>query len=97
MDENLPENAQRVGDYLVKKLSALKDKFSVIKEVRGRGLLVGVELNVEGKGLVNECMKAGLILNCIGTNVIRIAPPLIITEEHVDEALITFEKALADL
>ena len=97
VDENLPENAQRVGAYLVEKLRALKDKFPVIKEVRGRGLLVGAELNVEGKGLVSECMKAGVIFNCIGTNVIRIAPPLIINEKHVDEALTVFEKALANL
>ena len=97
IDEKLPENAQRVGAYCVEKLRSLQDKFSVIKEVRGCGLLIGVELNVEGKSLVSECMEAGLILNCIGTSVIRIAPPLIISEEHVDEALPVFEKALANL
>ena len=79
------------------KLQALKGKYPVIKEFRGRGLLVGVELNVEGDGLVSECMEAGLILNCIGHTVIRIAPPLIITREHVDEALSVIENALANL
>ncbi len=95
IDEKLPENAQRVGAYLMEKLRSLADKFPVIKEIRGRGLLVGMELNVEGKGLVSECMKAGLILNCIGTNVIRFAPPLIIGEEHVSEAIPIIEKELA--
>lgn len=97
VDEKLSENALRIGAYLMGKLSALKEKYPAIKEVRGRGLLVGMELNVEGKGLVSECMEAGLILNCIGTGIIRFAPPLIIGEEHVDEALPVIEKALADL
>ena len=97
IDENLPENAERMGAYLMGKLRLLQGKFPVIKEIRGRGLLIGVELSVEGKELVNECMNAGLILNCIGTSVIRFAPPLIINEEHVDDAMPIFEKALAKL
>ena len=102
IDENLPENAERMGAYLMGKLLPLQDKFPVIKEIRGRGLLIGVELTPgltggEGKELVNECMNAGLILNCIGTSVIRFAPPLIINEEHVDDAMPIFEKALANL
>jgi len=97
VDEKLPENAQRVGAYLMGKLSALMDKYPVIKEVRGRGLLIGMELHVEGKELVSKCMEAGLILNCIGAGTIRFAPPLIIGEEHVDEAMMIIEEALADL
>jgi acetylornithine/succinyldiaminopimelate/putrescine aminotransferase len=97
IDEKLPENAQHVGTYLMEKLLSLKGKFPVIREIRGRGLVIGVELNVEGKGLVNECIEAGLILNCIGTSVIRFVPPLIIGKEHVDEALPIFEKALIGL
>ena len=97
VDEKLPENALQVGAYLTDRLNSLKEKYPVIEEVRGRGLLIGVELKTEGKGLVAECMEAGLILNCIGTNVIRIAPPLIISEKHVDEALPVLEKALLKL
>jgi len=97
VDEKLPENAQRIGAYLMGKLSALMDKYPVIKEVRGRGLLIGMELNVEGKELVSKCMESGLILNCIGSGIIRFAPPLTIGEKHVDEALPIIEKALAFL
>ena len=97
VDEKLPENAQRMGAYLMEKLRPLKGKFPVIKEIRGRGLIIGVELNVEGKDLVNECMNAGLILNCIGASVIRFVPPLIINEEHADEGVAIFERTLADL
>ena len=97
VDEKLPENALRMGAYLTEKLLALKDKYSVIKEVRGRGLVIGVELNVEGKGLASQCMEAGLILNCIGTSTIRVVPPLVINEQHADEFLSIFEKGLANL
>lgn len=97
LSENLVENSNRMGSYLVDKLKIMKDKYPVIKDVRGRGLIIGVELNIEGKKLVEKCLQYGLILNCIGTNVIRIVPPLIINESHADEALKIFEKSLADI
>lgn len=96
IEEKLPDNAQRMGDYLTKKLLSLKEKFPVIKDVRGRGLIIGVELNVEGKEIVNQTMKYGLILNCIGTNVLRFVPPLIINESHVNEAIAIFDRVLSE-
>ncbi|MFC1714522.1 aspartate aminotransferase family protein [Candidatus Poribacteria bacterium] len=97
VDEKLAENAQRIGAYLTEKFLALKEKYPVIKEVRGRGLVIGVELNVEGKELVSVCLEAGLILNCIGTSTIRVVPPLTINQQHADEFLSIFEKGLASL
>ncbi len=97
LDERLVENAKRMGIYLINKLKTMKDKYPIIKDVRGCGLIIGVELNIEGKELVEKCLGAGLILNCIGTNVIRIVPPLIINENHADEALAIFEKSLMDI
>lgn len=96
VDDKLAENAQRMGEYLMQKLLSLKERFSMIKDVRGRGLVIGVELGIEGKELVNQAIKSGLILNCIGTNVIRFVPPLIINESHVDEAMAIFEKVLSE-
>ena len=96
VDDKLAENAQRMGEYLMQKLLSLKEKFSMIKDVRGRGLVIGVELGIEGKELVNQAIKSGLIMNCIGTNVIRFVPPLIINESHVDEAMAIFEKVLSE-
>jgi predicted acetylornithine/succinylornithine family transaminase len=96
VDDKLAENAQRMGKYLMQKLLSLKEKFSMIKDVRGRGLVIGVELGIEGKELVNQAIKSGLILNCIGTNVIRFVPPLIINESHADEAMAIFEKVLSE-
>ncbi len=97
VDDKLIENAQCMGAYLVEKLLALKDKYPVIKEVRGRGLVIAVELNVEGKALASECLEAGLILNCIGTSTMRVVPPLTINQQHADEFLSILEKGLANL
>jgi len=96
VDDKLAENAQKMGDYLKKKLTALKEKFPIIKDVRGRGLIIGVELEIEGKNIVNKAMNYGLILNCIGTSVLRFVPPLIINESHVDEAISILEKVLSE-
>ncbi len=95
VDENLPENAKNMGNYLMEKLSSLKEKFPLIKEVRGRGLIVGAELNIEGREIVNKALEKGLILNCIGTNVIRFVPPLIINKGHIDQALNILESILS--
>jgi acetylornithine/N-succinyldiaminopimelate aminotransferase len=96
IDEKLPENAQKIGNYLVQKLTTTKEKFPIIKDIRGRGLIIGVELEIEGKEIVNKAMNYGLILNCIGTNVLRFVPPLIINESHVDEAISILEKVLSE-
>jgi acetylornithine/N-succinyldiaminopimelate aminotransferase len=97
VDENLPKNAEKMGKYLTQKLLAIKEKFPVIKEVRGRGLIIGAELDMEGKELVNQALKHGLILNCIGTNIIRFVPPLIINEGQIDEGIDIFEKSLSEV
>jgi len=97
VEENLPENAEKMGKYLMQKLLLLKEKFPLIKEVRGRGLIVGAELNIEGKEVVNKALEKGLILNCIGTNVIRFVPPLIINNGHIDQAIDIFGDVLSEI
>lgn len=97
VEENLPENAEKMGKYLMQKLLSLKEKFPLIKEVRGRGLIVGAELNIEGKEVVNKALEKGLILNCIGTNVIRFVPPLVINNGHIDQAIDIFGDVLSEI
>ncbi len=72
------------GDYLVNRLRALQQKYPVITEVRGLGLLVGVELSVPGGPIVSACMEKGFLINCIQDKVLRLAPPLIIETEQID-------------
>ena len=73
----------------------LGKRFSFIKEVRGYGLMVGVELTVPGKEIVNRAMQDGLLLNCTHDTVLRFLPPYIITEQHVDEAIEILARAMS--
>jgi len=83
----LIENANRVGNYFKQKLIELSKTFSFIKEVRGLGLMLGLELSINGKIIVEKCQEKGLLINCIGENILRFLPPLIITENEIDEAI----------
>jgi predicted acetylornithine/succinylornithine family transaminase len=85
--DGILEIVRRVGAYFVRRLHELKSKYAVIKDVRGRGLIIGVELNIEGADVVKQCMDRGLLINCTGGNVLRFVPPFIITEGDVDTAI----------
>ena len=86
-EENLLENASKMGDYLFKGLSKLKQDHSFVCEVRGKGLMIGMELNIEGAPLVSKCLDKGLLINCVTEKTLRFLPPLIITKEEIDKAL----------
>lgn len=86
-DGILLENCMRMGDYLIKGLKELKKEHSFIKEIRGKGLLVGMELNIDGKDIVMECIKEGLLINCTMDRILRFLPPLIITKEEIDSMI----------
>ena len=104
IDESLVENSAKVGAFMLERLNILKEKFSIIGDVRGKGLMIGVELVKDKnskdkldkkytKMFFQECLKRGLII--MGYNPdIRINPPLIITEEIADEGISIMEEAL---
>jgi len=94
LDELLPA-IQRVGGYFHVSLNELARKHSVIKEVRGFGLMLGVELNVPGKQLVLDGMAEGLLFNCTHDTVLRFLPPYIVTEKEVDQAVKILGKLLS--
>ena len=85
----------RVGEYFRGRLRDLATRFSFVKEVRGYGLMIGVELSIPGKDIVNRAMQGGLLMNCTHETVLRFLPPYICTEAHVDEAISILEKAFA--
>ncbi|MDW8107626.1 MAG: acetylornithine transaminase [Armatimonadota bacterium] len=86
--EGLLENAARVGAYLKARLEALQHTGAPIREVRGRGLMLGVELSLPiARTIVQKALARRLILNAIGETILRLTPPLIITEQEVDEAI----------
>jgi acetylornithine/N-succinyldiaminopimelate aminotransferase len=86
LDELLPD-IQRTGGYFHVRLNELARKHSFIKEVRGFGLMLGVELTIPGKQLVLDAMADGLLINCTHDTVLRFLPPYIVTEKEIDLAL----------
>jgi ornithine--oxo-acid transaminase len=95
IEEKLAENSSQMGDYFQKKLKAVKSKH--VKEIRGKGLFIGVELKPEAKGARRFCealMKKGILCKETHENVIRFAPPLVIKKEEIDWALERVEEVL---
>ena len=84
MDEGVIKNCAEMGKYLQKGLMALKKEFPFIVDVRGMGLIWGIEVSVSGDEIVKEFIKEGLILNCTKGTVLRLVPPLIIKKEEID-------------
>ena len=101
----LVDNARDVGAYLEAGLNGLKDKYDCIGDVRGLGMMLGVEIvddkqslkpNAELRDKIEiECYRRGLIILGCGPNSIRFSPPLILAKEHVDVALEIFDEAIA--
>ena len=92
--EKLLKNCQNMGKYLFEKLAMLKGVCPVIKEVRGLGLMLGVELNIEGKQIVQLAMDRGLLINCTHDKVLRLMPALNVTKKEIDQAIYILERAL---
>jgi len=86
-NEHLLENAQKMGAYLRQRFLELKQETPLITEVRGVGLMIGVELAQNGADLVAKCLERGLHINCTHDTVLRVMPPLNITRDVLDEAL----------
>lgn len=94
--EKLIENARTVGEYLMGQLNGLKEKYpALVLKVRGKGLMIGVQLAKPGRGIVEKCLENGVIINCTAGDVLRFVPPLIINKGHVDEMIAVLDKALA--
>jgi acetylornithine/N-succinyldiaminopimelate aminotransferase len=94
-DEKLLENIRLRGAELREGLVALASKFNFIRQIRGEGLMIGVELSVEGAPFVSEAMQRGLLINCTHDFTLRLLPPFIITRAQVREFLRLFELVLA--
>ena len=95
INNKLINNVENLSNYFISKLNQLKDKFpDKIKEVRGLGFMLGIELNVPCNTIVDEFRENGILVNCTSENVVRILPPLISTKQNIDQFLTTFEKLL---
>jgi predicted acetylornithine/succinylornithine family transaminase len=88
-------NCVRMGKYLAQGLERLKERFSFARAIRGKGLILGLELEMEGAKIVEACMDEGLLLNCTAYKVLRFVPPLTITAKEIERGLAILEKVLA--
>jgi predicted acetylornithine/succinylornithine family transaminase len=94
LQEGVLDNCCKMGEYFLAQLVKLKGKHKIIKEVRGKGLMIACALDIEGAEIVNECMQRGVLINCTGGKTLRFVPPLIITKSDIDQAVAVLNEVL---
>ncbi len=94
--QRLLQNAAHMGAFLGERLEQFKEKFSVIKEIRGMALMRGVELHIPGASIVEDCRAKGLLINCTQDKVLRIMPALTVTKKLLDRGLAILEQVLGE-
>ncbi len=95
VDNGLMVSARETGSYFVQQLTLMKASMpDLIKEVRGKGLMIGAELTFEGKSVVDAMLERKILINCTHKNVLRFLPPLIVGRTHVDDVCGTLKQVL---
>jgi acetylornithine/succinyldiaminopimelate/putrescine aminotransferase len=94
VESGILENAAKVGAYMYDRLAELAVKYDYVREVRGKGLMLGMELTIEGQGIVNICQEKGLLINCTNGTILRFIPPLTVTRNEVDKAVAILAEAM---
>lgn len=97
INDNILDNVKEQGKYLKSKLEQLKEKYSFITDVRGIGLMLGMELEFPVSDIINKAIDEGLLLLNSGQNIIRFVPPLIITKDEIDEGITILDKILTEI
>jgi acetylornithine/N-succinyldiaminopimelate aminotransferase len=95
LDNGVLENGAVIGAYLIDRLREIAKRTDRIVEVRGKGMLIGIELRREARPAVEACLKQGLIVNATAGNVLRLLPPLNLTRAQADEGLAIIRRALS--
>jgi len=96
LQENILEHCRKTGAYFLSQLKKLQQKHAAINAVRGKGLMLAVKLNIDAAGIVGECLKRGLLVNSTGGQVLRFVPPLIITEQDIDQTVAVLDSVLEE-
>ena len=96
LEDGVLENCVAMGDYLRQQLEALQEKYSFIVEVRGRGLILGMELSINGGEIVKTALQQGLLINCTVDKVLRFLPPLTVSKDEIDQMLRILDGILID-
>jgi predicted acetylornithine/succinylornithine family transaminase len=96
LHEGLIEHCRTVGEYFKERLVALSKKYPFVKEVRGKGLILGMELERPCGEIVKSCMAQGFLINCTHDTVLRFIPPLVVKEADIDALVQALDRALDD-
>jgi acetylornithine/N-succinyldiaminopimelate aminotransferase len=94
LQEGVLDNCCKMGEYFLSRLKKLQAKHKIIKEVRGKGLIIACALDIEGAEIVTECMKRGVLINCTSGKTLRFVPPLIITERDIDQLISVLDEVM---
>lgn len=98
VDEGLVERSEKMGRVLAAKLEGLAQKYpQSLGSTRGKGLMLGTELKCDGIPLLREAMNRGLLVNVVGSSVLRLLPPLVVTEQQIDRAVDILDQSLFQL
>ncbi len=93
-DEGLLENVSRVGAYLQERLKSLAGRYAAVQEVRGRGLIQGLQLAIPARPIVEQALAEGVLFNSTQDTVLRFLPPFLLQEKHVDKGIRVLKKLL---
>jgi acetylornithine aminotransferase len=96
LEDGILSNCLAMGDYLRQQLETLKAKYNFVVDVRGRGLMLGMELSIEGGEMVKTALQRGLLINCTVGKVLRFVPPLIVGKEEIDQMISILEGIFID-
>jgi len=96
-EENLLQNAAKLGAYTKEKLQQLKSKYPIIDHIRSIGLMIGVQLTGPGAQIVDDCLEKGLRINCTQETVLRLMPPMNVTQSQIDDAIDILESVLGEV
>lgn len=97
IEEKLWEKAAEMGNYFAKQLNTLVDKYSFVKKVKGKGLITGLELEVEGASIVKRMFDQGILINCTAGKVLRFLPPMVVGKEEIDITVNTLDSILKEM
>jgi acetylornithine aminotransferase/acetylornithine/N-succinyldiaminopimelate aminotransferase len=97
LNEGLVDNSDKMGTYFLEKLVNLQSKYNIIKEIRGKGLMIGIELAInKAEEIKNRCFEKKYLVGSVGQNIIRLLPPLIITKDDINEMIEMFDGVLEE-
>jgi predicted acetylornithine/succinylornithine family transaminase len=94
LQEGILEHCREIGDYFLSQLKKLQQKHAIIRDVRGKGLMIAAELSIEAGHIINQCIKRGLLIISAGSKTLRFVPPLIITNQDVDFAINVLDEVM---